>query len=214
MAGGQEVAPISVAYCRDAVGADGTVPWGAAGGGRAREAPVVPATVRIGLELDGCVQREGVPGTGGGQPRPLHLSPDTHRPPPPLPPPFPSSDAARARRSYALEVTTAGSQTVEHHSLAPITNCLVAVHEHVLQRIIFLYVDDSGAAAYKRSFMLGFSVQEHLDQFLSCLRSYFCVPSAVNICQVDLELAVGIGKIAPLLEASTNLMNQAAVAAK
>ena len=75
-------------------------------------------------------------------------------------------------------------------------------------------MDDSGAAAYKRSFMLGFSVQEHLDQFLSCLRSYFCVPSAVNICRVDLELAVGIGKIAPLLEASTNLMNQAAVAAK
>ena len=157
----------------------------------------------------------GGPRDGWGAARPLHLPRDTHTSSsPPSSSPFPSSDAARARRSYALEVTTAGSQTVEHHSLAPITNCLVAVHEHVLQRIIFLYVDDSGAAAYKRSFMLGFSVQEHLDQFLSCLRSYFCVPSAVNICRVDLELAAGIGKIAPLLEASTNLQNHTAVAAK
>ncbi len=91
----------------------------------------------------------------------------------------------------------------ERHSLTPISNCLVAVHEHHMQRIIFLYADDitQPGKVLKRSFMLGFEDSDNLDRFLASLRTFLCVPSAVNICRVDLELAPGIGQIAPLLQA-------------
>ena len=72
-----------------------------------------------------------------------------------------------------------------------------------MQRIIFLYADDATqpGKVLKRSFMLGFEDGDNLDRFLAALRTFLCVPSAVNICRVDLELAPGIGQIAPLLQA-------------
>ena len=72
-----------------------------------------------------------------------------------------------------------------------------------MQRIIFLYADDitQPGKVLKRSFMLGFEDSDNLDRFLASLRTFLCVPSAVNICRVDLELAPGIGQIAPLLQA-------------
>ena len=78
----------------------------------------------------------------------------------------------------------------------------MAVHEHNMQCIIFLYTDDTTQPGkdLKRSFMLGFGDSENLYRFLPSLRTFLCVPSAVNICRVDLELAPDIGQTILLLQ--------------